>query len=220
MTHPTASRAAKLQVVEFTSPWKPLGERSPNKQHKKEAVLRAATRMFNEKGFHATSLDEIAMVLNVTKPTVYYYFKSKDDILYESVLLGLQLITDGINRVKMRGGRAFDQLQACMDVYANIVMEDFGRCVVSVGENPLPESQRREIRQIKSEVDLVIRHLIDDCVEEGSIRKCNSKMAGFLLAGGLGSIARWYAEGGELSSEEVSVIIRDYLLNGLVSNNL
>jgi hypothetical protein len=99
-------------------------------------------------------------------------------------------------------------------------MEDFGRCVVSVGENPLPESQRREIRQIKSEVDLVIRHLIDDCVEEGSIRKCNSKMAGFLLAGGLGSIARWYAEGGELSSEEVSVIIRDYLLNGLVSNNL
>jgi hypothetical protein len=45
-------------------------------------------------------------------------------------------------------------------------------------------------------------------------------MAGFLLAGGLGSIARWYAESGELSSEEVSVIIRDYLLNGLVSNNL
>src|SRR5690606_2591801 len=62
---------------------------SPEQQRelKRRAILRVASRLFNEKGFHGTSLDEIADVLGVTKTALYYYVRSKDALLYECMIL-------------------------------------------------------------------------------------------------------------------------------------
>ncbi len=56
----------------------------------------SAAQMFNERGFHATSLDDIAARLNVTKPTLYYYVKNKDEILLDCVKKGLHMTLEGI----------------------------------------------------------------------------------------------------------------------------
>ena len=45
--------------------------------------------MFNERGFHATSLDEVAASLGVTKPVIYHYLGNKDQVLLECVTIGL-----------------------------------------------------------------------------------------------------------------------------------
>src|SRR5688500_7135341 len=50
---------------------------------KRLAILRTAAQLFNERGFYATSLNDLATLLNVTKPSLYYYVKSKDDILLQ-----------------------------------------------------------------------------------------------------------------------------------------
>ena len=76
---------------------------------KREAVLRVAVRMFNERGFHATSLDEVAERLNISKPTLYYYVKNKDEILFECVNIGLRQLQDAIAQEHGRGASAFDK---------------------------------------------------------------------------------------------------------------
>ncbi len=53
------------------SPWRKREERVRDREIKREAVLRTAVMLFNEKGFQATSLDDVAKALNVTKPTIY-----------------------------------------------------------------------------------------------------------------------------------------------------
>ena len=58
---------------------------------KRQAVLSTAAQMFNERGFHATSLDDVAARLGVSKPTLYYYVRSKDQILLECVQQGLEM---------------------------------------------------------------------------------------------------------------------------------
>ena len=59
---------------------------------KRDAVIRAAARAFNEQGFHNTSLDDIAAALEVTKPTIYYYVTNKEQLLFECFVAGLEPI--------------------------------------------------------------------------------------------------------------------------------
>src|SRR5688500_1023408 len=108
------------------SPWPSADTRAQQRELKRQAVLHAAAQLFNERGFHATSLDDIAERLHVTKPTLYYYVKSKDEILLECVRTALGMMRDEITSVRSAGGRALDQLVACMRVYTLIVTQEFG----------------------------------------------------------------------------------------------
>jgi len=137
-----ASSARRARAV--VSPWAAPSAREQQREAKRNAVLTTAARMFNERGFHATSLDDIAASLNVTKPTLYYYVKNKDEILLACVNKGLRMTLDGIEASRQAGGNALDQLRACMQVYAEIVVQPFGMCLIRVGDEEVPEPSRTE----------------------------------------------------------------------------
>ncbi len=197
------------------SPWEPQDERARLRASKREAVLRVAAQMFNEKGFHATSLDEVAERLNITKPTLYYYVKNKDEILFECVNIGLQMLQDAIGKVALSGGSAIDKLVAGMHQYARIVTMDFGMCVIRVGEDPLPVESQRKLRRFKAALDQEFRELIRQGMAEGSIAPCDPKIAAFTLAGALSWIGRWYQPGGPLKADEIASQCIGLLINGL-----
>src|SRR2546421_13074244 len=80
--------AAGTHNVQRTSPWRASRERLRDREVKREAVIRAAAQAFNRKGYHNTSLDDIAAALEVTKPTVYYYVTSKEQLLFQCFVAG------------------------------------------------------------------------------------------------------------------------------------
>ena len=67
------------------------------------------------------SRDEVAERLNITKPTLYYYVNSKDEILYECVRMGLTMLQEAIQAAGTSGGSALDKLVVAMRKYAEIV---------------------------------------------------------------------------------------------------
>ena len=199
-----------------SSPWEPAGSRAQQREIKRNAVLQTAAQLFNERGFHATSLDDIAERLNVSKPTLYYYVESKDQILLECVRTALDLMHAGIGDVRAAGGSAIDQLKACMRIYSGIVTQDFGMCVIRIGEDPLPEPLKKELRRLKAGIDLQFRRLIEDGIAEGSLAACDPKMAAFMLAGALSWIGRWYRSDGGLTPDQIADQGIELLLNGVV----
>ena len=50
---------------------------------RRKEILEVAERLFWQKGFHAASMDDVAEAIGLTKPAIYHYFRSKDDILLE-----------------------------------------------------------------------------------------------------------------------------------------
>jgi len=211
-----ASAAAALSTPAITSPWSSAKARASDRADKRDAVLRTAAKLFNEKGFHATSLDEVAERLNVTKPTLYYYVKNKDEILFDCVHAGLDMVRAGVAEAGRSGGTALDKLQACMRAYADVVTQDFGMCVIRVGEDPLPAAGRKKLRLLKAQIDLEFRKVIEQGIAEGSLEPCNAKLAAFMLAGALSWIGRWYRPDGELSRDELAEQGIAMLLNGIV----
>ncbi|WP_082522248.1 TetR/AcrR family transcriptional regulator [Ramlibacter sp. Leaf400] len=212
---PLAAAARPPAPEPLESPWTPGADRDRLRASKRQAVLRTAARVFNEKGFHATSLDELAERLHITKPTLYYYVKNKDEILFDCVSIGLQMLEDAIQAERARGGRAVDQLVAAMRSYVEIVTADFGMCVIRVGEDPLPPDSQRALRAFKAKLDAHFRELVRRGIEEGSIRPCDPKIAAFTLAGALSWIGRWYRPEGPLPPEEIARQCIGLLTSGL-----
>lgn len=208
---------SKTQPSEaLASPWAPASAREQQREVKRNAVLQAAAQMFNERGFHATSLDDVAARLNVSKPTIYYYVKNKDEILFECVRTGLHMMQAGIAETRRSGGSAIEQLRACMRTYGRIVTMDFGMCLIRIGEDPLPPESRKELRRLKSEIDMEFRRLIIAGVAEGSLVPCDPKITAFAIAGALSWIGRWYRPDGEYSAEDVVEQVLKTLMGGIV----
>jgi AcrR family transcriptional regulator len=65
-------------------------------------VICAAAKAFNARGYHNTSLDDVAAALGVTKPTVYYYVANKEQLLFECFRAGLEPIQAAIRRTEAR----------------------------------------------------------------------------------------------------------------------
>lgn len=201
---PSSSAPGPEDAPDAASPWAPVSHRERQREAKRNAVLQAAAQLFNERGFHATSLDDIAARLNVTKPTLYYYVKNKDEILLQCVRQGLDMMLEGIEASRAAGGKAIDQLMTCMQVYARIVTMDFGMCLIRVGDEQVPPESRKELRRLKSAIDQEFRRLVAEGVAEGSIQPCDPKITAFVIAGALSWIGRWYQPGGEYTAEQAA----------------
>lgn len=199
-----------------TSPFTTAQQRKSGHQAKRDAVLLAAVQMFNERGFHQTSLDEVAASLGVTKPTIYHYLGNKDQVLLECVTSGLEQLLESAEAVRNGPGTGGDRLRACLVRYAEIIMGDFGRCVIRTSEEELGDESRRQFRSLKRRIDTAIRLLIEEAIDDGSIAPTDSKMLAFTLTGSLNWTARWHVPGGTLTPSQISQQMVDILAKGFL----
>jgi len=197
------------------SPWRASRERQHDREVKREAVIRAAANAFNLKGYHNTSLDDIAAALQVTKPTVYYYVTNKEQLLFECFAAGLEPIRTGLREARSLEAPARERLNAVLRSYAQAVASEFGWCMVRVEAQDLSPEMSDHIKSMKSEIDQGIRRLIREGVQDGSIHPCDPKMTAFALAGSLNWIAHWYKENQSMTPAQIADAFITVFDNGL-----
>lgn len=198
-----------------TSPFQSPEDRARERGLKREAVLRAAVRTFNTRGFQAASLDEVAASLKISKPTIYRYLGNKEQVLLECVTRGLELLQQAAAQAQLEVGTGLSRLTKFLRRYAEINMDDFGRCVIRTDDAVLSTDGRRHFRALKTDVDQAMRLLISDGIADGSIAPLDVKMTAFTLAGALNWPARWHDPNGENSPDQIAKAIVDVLTLGL-----
>jgi AcrR family transcriptional regulator len=197
------------------SPWRASRERQHDREVKREAVIRAAAHAFNHKGYHNTSLDDIAAALEVTKPTVYYYVTNKEQLLFECFVAGVEQIRASFREVRDQDISARERLHAVLRHYAKTMASEFGWVMVRVEEQDLSPDMSSHIKAMKSEIDQGIRRLIREGIQDGSIHPCDPKMTAFALAGSLNWIAHWYRENRSMTAAEIADAFITVFDNGL-----
>ena len=196
--------AGKTLPATAASPWRASRERLRDRELKRDAVIRAAAREFNRKGYHNTSLDDIATALEVTKPTIYYYVTSKEQLLFECFVAGIERIRAAFRAARQLPVPARERLSAVLRHYGEAVASEFGWCMVRAEDQDLSPAMSRHIKQLKSEIDQGVRRLIRDGLQDGSIAPCDPKMTAFALAGALNWIAHWYREDQSLTGAQIA----------------
>jgi len=195
--------------------WRGRRRRPEDHELKREAVVRVAAHAFNERGYHNTSLDDIALALGVSKPTVYYYVANKEQLLFECFRAGLEPIRAALGAAERAGGSGLDRLRQVMVDYARAIASEYGWCMVRAEHQDLGPELSSQIRSLKSEIDQGIRRLLRRGIDDGSIESCDPRIAAFAIAGALNWIAHWYREGQAMSAAQVANTYVAMLENGL-----
>lgn len=197
------------------SPWQ--GRRRLREGHalKRDAVILAAARAFRERGYHNTSLDDLAAGLGVTKPTLYLYVPSKEAILFECFRAGLEQIQRTLDECERARGPARERLFAFIGGYAAAIVGDFGWCMLRAEDQHLGVAMGRRIKLLKAGIDRRMRALITAGIADGSIRRCDPKMTAFALAGALNWMGHWYREDASLKPQQIAERFIDVFNFGL-----
>lgn len=196
-------------------PWSGTEVAGQERDWKRQALIRAAARAFSARGYHNTSLDDLAAALNITKPTIYSYVAGKEELLFECFRQGVDEILSGFSAAESAGGTGRERLLMVAHHYAVAVTGDFGWCMVRLEEQDLSEAMSTKIKALKSQVDQGLRRLIQQGVTDGSIRPCDQKMTAFALAGALNWIAHWHRANDALTPQEIAHRLLDVFELGL-----
>ncbi len=197
------------------SPFKNRAQKASEHEDKRLAVLRAAAELFVTQGFHRTKLTDVAERLNITKPAIYYYFASKDEILIGCTRAAL----DATERYfaeeddTKQSGRV--RLERFMTWFGESMAEPFGRCLVRVAEHDVEDETQAQLMAGKRIIYRRLRSLVEAGIKDGSVAPCDAKVAAFTIAGALGWLSHWYRPGGKWSARDAASHVTEFLLHGL-----
>ncbi|HWV96615.1 MAG TPA: TetR/AcrR family transcriptional regulator [Xanthobacteraceae bacterium] len=186
------------------SPWLPFESRRRARDEKREAVLRTAVQLFLEQGYHRATLNEVADRLNITKPALYNYFRSKEDILFECWTIGQERVEDQISETDAAEGSGLTKLRRMVHAYAEIMASDFGASLVRFNVADLSEPNQKSTLAGKRRIDRAFRGYIEHGIADGSIRPCDVKLTAFAILGALNWIGHWYKPEGELTPAQIA----------------
>ena len=197
------------------SPW--AARRRPRHEHalKRDAVILAAAHAFRARGYHNTSLDDLAASLRVTKPTLYLYVPNKEAILFECFRAGLAQIQASLAAAERGSGPARERLFTFIRGYAAAIVGDFGWCMLRAEDQHLGAAMSRRIKLLKAGIDKRMRALIEAGVADGSIRPCDTRMTAFALAGALNWMGHWYRDDATLKPHDIAERFIDFFNRGL-----
>lgn len=195
------------------SPFASAEDRERERKEKRAAVLTTAASMFCRRGYTATQMADVAAELGVTKPTIYYYFRNKEDVLVACFEVGFEQIQATLREAEGRNGR--ERLRRVLIAYAELMGEDFGKCTVQIPVTDLSEESRKRVNRQKRRFDDQVRALVREAVEDGSIGPCDPKLATFTILGSLNAIGLWHKPEGAMSPTEIAEAVVEQLFRGL-----
>lgn len=199
-----------------TAAWNvPVLHRDRQFDAKRKAVLREAARAFRSKGYHGTSLDDVARALNVTKPALYYYFKSKEEILFRCHMFALDLGDRAVKEARASEGSGREMLARYLGRYIELLTSELGDLAMLSEVDALTGDYRREILRRRRRFDRQFRNMIAAGVADGSIRPVDPKLSVFFFMGTVHTLTRWYRPEGALTGSQVAAAFVDFLLEGL-----
>jgi AcrR family transcriptional regulator len=183
---------------------------------RRELVSRAAA-LFNDVGYHNTTVEDVAEASGIRKPTLYHYFKSKDEILYSIHDEFIDLL---IARQQTRTSLDLPAKQALLEVMTDVLelMHTHPGYVRVFFEHyrELAEEPRIAIRLKRDAYEAKIQQIIERGIAAGEFRDVDVRLTTLALAGMCNWAYQWFEPGGPLTSREVAYLFWDILIRGLM----
>ena len=183
-----------------------------------DQLLEVATHLFKEKGYHDTSMQDLADALGMQKASLYYYIESKQDLLYRLLDRAFALMRIQIDEIYASGLPSAEKLRQALTNHAVTVMDNLNLISVYLNEyRNLPPRRLRQVLRVRKHYEQVLMQIVQDGIASGDFRPVDVKMTVFSLLGTLNWTHQWFSPEGALSSQEVAAILVDLALYGLVA---
>jgi AcrR family transcriptional regulator len=181
------------------------------KAGREEELLRIATRLFKEKGYHNTSMQDLADAFGVQKA-------SKEELLRRLMERAIAILGTHIDEIYATDLPPVEKLRQALEHHAVTMMDHLNLVSVYLYEyRNLPEDRLQDALAVRRHYEQVLCRIVEDGIERGELRRTDVRLAVYGLLGMLNWTHQWFSPRGELSSREIAAILVDLALYGLVA---
>ena len=186
----------------------------------RQEILRTAARLFQQRGYDATSMNDVAAALKLSKGGLYHHFQSKDEILFEIMNHAMDITQERVLAPVRSIPDPEDRLRSLIRRHIEVVLSPVDREItVMLHENhPLPPVLRRRINIRKKEYIHFVAELIADVQGTRQAKGgVSPRAAAFALLGMINWIYQWYKPEGELQTHNLIPQFTSLILGGILA---
>jgi AcrR family transcriptional regulator len=193
----------------------------------RQEILRTAARLFQQRGYDATSMNDVAAALKLSKGGLYHHFQSKDEILFEIMNHAMEITQERVLSPVRSIADPEERLRALIRLHIEVVLSPRDREItVMLHENhPLPPALRKRINSRKKDYIHFLENLMaevqnqlhrDQAQQSHHAKgKVSPRAAAFALLGMINWIYQWYKPEGELQAQNLIPQFTDLIFGGI-----
>ena len=182
----------------------------------RDRVLKAAAHCFNRKGYSGTVLKDVANMLGLTDPALYYYVKNKEELVYLCYVRAADVGREAMQRAVAEGGTGLEQARRYLRFHIEIMVGERGPIAIMSEIPSLKPEHRDEVLELSRQHSKNFEDILEAGIADGSIEACDVRMTGNAIMGSINWIPKWF-HGGEAAANNVIAGFPDVLTRGFVA---
>lgn len=184
---------------------------------RRDQILAAAEQLFSERGYHATTIRDIADAAGMQSGSLYAHISSKEDLLFEIMDQGADRFLAALEPIAGADLSAADKLRLGLAAHITTVSEHIGAARIFLHEWRALERQRRQVIQAKRDrYEELWAQIIAAGVASGEFRHVDDRFSRLLILSAANWLYTWYQPGGQLGPATIANRFADVILTGLL----
>ena len=187
-------------------------------------ILKSAAVAFRRRGYHGATVEQIAAALHMKKGNLYYYFKSKEDMLFACHQYSLDRLMQLLETIEHGDLSPDAKLRKLILGVVHTILDELNGTALFLDLEALSPAHLKAMIVQRDLFDRGIRQVLEDGIANGTFTPGSrgtpvapgcSKLLSFAILGAVNWIPRWFDPAGPSSSDEIADRFADYLIAGL-----
>lgn len=186
--------------------------------NKEQEILSAAAKIFREKGYQRATVKDVADEVGLLKGSIYYYIKSKQELLYKIGIAPLKATTDKLKEIVSQDIPPEEKLKSAIKTRLRAFDEFYPEILVFLHEkfDELSEKERSFLKKGQKEDEELWRKILMEGIEKEVFRKeLDLKITAQAIIGMCHWMYKWYKKDGRLSTDQIAEVFSEFALNGI-----
>ena len=182
----------------------------------RDEIIGAAVKLFNESGYHATSMRVIARSVDIKKPSLYHHFDSKEQILLAILETGMDQLISEVEAIADSDLDCEEKLRHAIHAHAQLIASNPDGAAVFLREDRgLGSGYLESYVERRDHFEALFKQIVNECIDSDVFGSTDVSIAVHGLLGMVNWMTRWYRPEGRLSASQIADIFADLFIDGL-----
>ena len=191
--------------------------RTRRRDRQRDAILRAAARLFRERGFADTGMRDIAAAADLSAANLYHYFDGKNALLYYCQDRALDRMLASVASARRASRSAADRLRTVFIAHLQTLLDEIEGATAHLQIDSLPPSLRAAIVRKRDRYEQALRRIIGEGIASGELVDMDPAIAARAMLGALNWTVTWFRPEGRDSATAVGDVIARFLVRGIAA---
>jgi TetR/AcrR family transcriptional regulator len=195
----------------------PATSRGRRRDRQRGAILRAAARLFRERGFGDTGMRDIAAAADLSAANLYHYFDGKHDLLFYCQDRALDRMLAAVAAARRQSRSATERLQMVLRAHLQTLLDEIEGGTAHLQTDSLPPRLRAAIVKKRDRYEAALRRLIADGIRSGELVEMPPALVTRAMLGAMNWTVTWFRPEGRDTAGDVGDVIARFLVRGIAA---